>query len=57
MIKGIEFANPEWLWVLVLLPAIAAWYFYRYYVGRASISMSTLIGFQGTLIEIDILEL
>ena len=47
MIEGIEFANPEWIWALVLLPAIAAWYFYRYYVGRASISMSTLIGFQG----------
>jgi len=45
MMEGIEFANKAWLWALLIIPAIGAWYFYRYHIGRASISMSSLNSF------------
>ncbi|MBD78732.1 MAG: aerotolerance regulator BatA [Crocinitomicaceae bacterium] len=42
-----EFANKEWLWALLIVPAVAGWYYYRYHIGRANITMSSLDGFEG----------
>ncbi|MCB0480365.1 MAG: VWA domain-containing protein [Flavobacteriales bacterium] len=45
MIEGIEFANKEWLWALLVIPALLAWYVYRYFNFRALVTMPSLDAF------------
>jgi len=45
MISKFEFANPEFLWLLALLPIIALWYFFTRKKDVASISFSNTKSF------------
>jgi Ca-activated chloride channel homolog len=47
MLKNIEFANPEFLLLLLLLPLIAWWYRGKYKTHYAPITMSNLAMFRG----------
>ena len=47
MFKYIEFANPEFLFLILLLPAIAWWYYGHYRTHYASIRMSNITMFKG----------
>lgn len=47
MFKYIEFANPEFLLLLLLLPLVAFWYYGRYRTHYASITMSNIAMFKG----------
>jgi Ca-activated chloride channel homolog len=47
MFKNIEFANPEFLFLLLLLPLIAWWYQGRFKTHYAPITMSNLTMFRG----------
>ena len=47
MFKYIEFANPEFLLLLFLLPLVAWWYFGRHRTHYASIKMSNIAMFKG----------
>ena len=47
MFKNIEFANPEFLLLLLLLPLIAWWYRGKYKMHYAPITMSNLTMFTG----------
>ena len=39
MLQGIEFMNKEWLWTLLVIPAMLAFYIYRFNSNRASIKL------------------
>jgi len=45
---GIKFGNPEFLFLLVLIPALAVWYFYRLKRNHADLRVSDISGFEGT---------
>ena len=45
MISKFEFANPEFLWLLVLLPILAIWYYFTNKKNEASISFSSTKSF------------
>lgn len=45
--ENINFLNPEFLFLLLLLPVIAVWYYYSYRDRYASIRMSSLQSLQG----------
>ena len=45
MISKFEFANPEFLWLLALLPIIALWYFFKRNKDQASITFSNTSSF------------
>jgi Ca-activated chloride channel homolog len=45
MLKGITFANPEFLFLLALVPLLAAWYFYRRKRDHADLSFPGTGGF------------
>ena len=45
MLKSITFANPEFLFLLLLIPALVVWYFYRRKQMASVIQMSSLEGF------------
>ncbi len=47
MFKYIEFANPEFLFLLLLLPAITWWYYGHYRMHYASLTMSNITMFKG----------
>jgi len=47
MIKGITFANPHLLYLLLLIPVLVAWYFYRLRKNNADILISSTDGFDG----------
>jgi len=46
--KGITFANPELLFLLLLIPLLGVWYFFRRKRNNTEISVSTLAGFGKT---------
>ena len=46
--KNVTFLHPEFFWLLLLLPVAAAWLFWKRKQQAASLSMSSLQGFQGT---------
>jgi Ca-activated chloride channel family protein len=45
MLKSITFANPGFLFLLLLIPALVVWYFYRRKKMSATIQLSSLEGF------------
>lgn len=45
MFKSITFANPGFLFLLALIPALVIWYFYRRKKASATIQLSSLEGF------------
>jgi Ca-activated chloride channel family protein len=47
MIKGITFANPHLLYLLLLIPVLVVWYFYRLRKNNADILISSTDGFDG----------
>jgi len=50
MFTNYEFVNPELLWLLVLLPLVAFWYFYKRKEESATVQISSIQGFQDTSI-------
>jgi len=46
--EGIELANPEYLWVLTLLPLAILWYVYKRKDQQARLTISSLKGFEGS---------
>ena len=48
MMKDITFANPELLFLLVLLIPVVAWYIFRNRSSEASIQISSINGFKGS---------
>ncbi|MEI6899521.1 MAG: VWA domain-containing protein [Bacteroidota bacterium] len=47
MINGIKFAAPHYLFLLVLIPVLIAWYFYRLRKNHPDLEISTTEGFEG----------
>jgi Ca-activated chloride channel family protein len=45
MFKSLTFANPEFLFLLLVIPGLIAWYFYRRRRNHADLQLSTLQGF------------
>lgn len=43
---GIKFAQPHYLYLLLLIPALVVWYFYRLKRNNADIQISTTAGFE-----------
>lgn len=46
--KGVTFMNPEFFWLLVLLPVAIAWLFFKRKQQSATLKMSSLKGFQAS---------
>ena len=47
MFEGIYFANPNYLWLLLLLPAALVWHIFTWRKKQAILKMPSLSGFQG----------
>ncbi|MFH1296328.1 MAG: VWA domain-containing protein [Bacteroidota bacterium] len=47
MLTGLTFANPGFLFLLLIIPLLIAWYFFRYRRNHAEIQVSTTDGFEG----------
>ena len=45
MLENIQFANPHFFWLLVLLPVAALWYFFKRKEETASLKISSIKGF------------
>ena len=45
MLENISFANPEFFWLLLLLPLALLWYFFKRKEQNASLTISTVNGF------------
>lgn len=45
MLKNIEFANPDFFWLLLLLPLAILWYFFKHNEQNASLRISSIKGF------------
>ena len=45
--RDVTFLNPEFFWLLLLIPIAAAWHIYKLRSRRASLKMSTFDGFKG----------
>ncbi|AWX44325.1 uncharacterized protein HME9304_01325 [Flagellimonas maritima] len=45
MFKNIEFANPEFFWLLLLLPVALLWYYFKHKDQVASLKISSIKGF------------
>lgn len=45
MLEGIEFANKEWFWALLILPAIVAYYVWKYNSNKAKVKLPSLAFF------------
>ncbi|UOB19217.1 vWA domain-containing protein [Abyssalbus ytuae] len=48
MLENIEFANPQFFWLLLLLPLALVWYVIKYHKDTPSVKMSSLKGFKIT---------
>ncbi len=42
MLEGIEFAHKEWFWALLLIPAMLAFYVYRFNTNRARVKLPSI---------------
>lgn len=47
MFEGIELANPEYLWGLIVLPLVIVWYVYKRKLQQARLTISSTKGFEG----------
>jgi Ca-activated chloride channel family protein len=47
MLKGITFASPDYFYLLLLIPILVAWYFFRQKMNPADIQVSSTTGFEG----------
>jgi len=47
MVEGIYFANPNYIWLLLLLPAALVWHFFTWKKKQPVLKMPSLSGFQG----------
>lgn len=47
MLEGITFANPEYLWLSLVLAPLTAWYYFKGKQQQARLKLSSLEGFQG----------
>lgn len=47
MFKGITFAQPHYLYFLLLIPLLGVWYYYRFKKNNADIILSSSEGFEG----------
>ena len=47
MVEGIYFANPNYLWLLLVLPAAMVWHFFTWKKKQPVLKMPSLSGFQG----------
>ena len=45
MFEGIYFANPNYLWLLLVLPAVILWYFFTWRKAQPELKMSSLSSF------------
>ena len=45
MFENIQFANPQFFWLLLALPVAALWYFFKRKQQTASLKISSLKGF------------
>ncbi len=50
MLNNIEFANPQFFWLLLLLPLAALWYFFKRKEETASLKISSTKGFSSNSI-------
>lgn len=48
MLKNIEFANPEYFYLLLVIPLMALWYWYKNRRSKAEIQLSTTLPFAQT---------
>lgn len=48
MFENVEFVNPQFFWLLLLLPIAGLWYFFKRKQQTASIKISSIRGFKGT---------
>jgi len=48
MFENVEFINPQFFWLLLLLPIAGLWYFFKRKQQTASIKISSIRGFKGT---------
>tara|TARA_R110002020_G_scaffold50317_5_gene142305 strand:- start:1657 stop:2661 length:1005 start_codon:yes stop_codon:yes gene_type:complete len=46
MLSNFEFQNPEFFWVLLIIPVLAVWYFYKRNKITAQVKISSLKGFK-----------
>lgn len=46
MLEGIEFVNKEFFWLLLLLPLVVLWYFFKFKKQTAELKMSSIKGFK-----------
>ena len=46
MFEGINFTQKEFLWLLVLVPLLGAWYVFKHKKQTAQLSISSVQGFQ-----------
>ncbi|WP_373075230.1 BatA domain-containing protein, partial [Zeaxanthinibacter enoshimensis] len=51
MFEGVEFANPNFFWLLLLLPVAGLWYYLKYQKDLATLRMpsTSAFGKQGIL--------
>lgn len=56
MIKynDITFANPELLWLLLIIPLLIGWYIWKSNTSKSELTMSTLQGFMGLRIPLKV---
>jgi len=47
MLNGITFANPGFIWLLLLLPLMILWYVFRHKKNQAEVLLSTFEGVEG----------
>lgn len=47
MFEGIYFANPNYLWLLTVLPVALAWHLLTWKKSQATLKMPGLTGFEG----------
>lgn len=52
--NDITFANPELLWLLLVIPVLIAWYIWRNRTAKAEVSISTLQGLAGLRIPLKV---
>ena len=48
MMKDVSFLNPEFFWLLLLLPVVVVWHFWKLKDQTATVKISSTIGFKST---------